>query len=82
MAKKTKSKKTPRKTTRAMRKTSTKAAKVKVARNRQTDQPTAAELQALQRLDPLTKTYQTAGMSAQEARQRALRELNIPEPNE
>ena len=82
MAKKTKSKKTPRKTTRAMRKTPTKVAKVKVARNRQTDQPTAAELQALQRLDPLTKTYQTAGMSAQEARQRALRELNIPEPNE
>jgi hypothetical protein len=90
MAKKTKSKKIPKKTTRAMRKTPTKVAKIKVARktkaakkyNRQTDQPTAAELQALQRLDPLTKTYQTAGMSAQEARQRALRELNIPEPNE
>jgi hypothetical protein len=91
MAKKIKSKNTPKKTTKAMRKTSTKVAKIKVARktkaaskryNRQTDQPTAAELQALQRLDPLTKTYQTAGMSAQEARQRALRELNIPEPNE
>jgi hypothetical protein len=91
MAMKTKSKKVPKKTTRTMGKTPTKVAKIKVARktkaaseryNRQSDQPTAAELQALQRLDPLTKTYQTAGMSAQEARQRALRELNIPEPNE
>ena len=75
MAKKTKSKKTAKTTTRAIKNPPTKVAKVKVS-------PTAAELQALQRLDPLTKTYQTAGMSAQEARQRALRELNIPEPNE
>jgi hypothetical protein len=37
------------------------------------------ELHALQRLDPLTKSYQTAGLSAEQARKRALKELGIKE---
>ena len=41
----------------------------------QTGRTTGQELQALQRLDTLTKTYQAEGMSPQDARQRALDEL-------
>jgi hypothetical protein len=41
--------------------------------------PTGLHPQTLQRLDPLTKTYQTAGMRAEEARQRALNELREAE---
>jgi hypothetical protein len=74
MATKKTTKKAAKKTTRKM------APKTKAKVTRRTkaksDSPqTGPELQAMQRLDPLTKTYQAAGMSPQDARQRALDEL-------
>ena len=50
-----------------------------VPRKVETPRPTDLHPQTLQRLDPLTKTYQTAGMRAEEARQRALNELREAE---
>jgi hypothetical protein len=63
-----------------------KAAKTKskiVGRTRASSQTRSAssrELQNLQRLDPLIKSYQTAGLSPQAARQRAIRELGVTPP--
>jgi hypothetical protein len=76
MATRKTTKKATKKPTRKMAaKTKAKVARKTKARS---DRPQSSrELQALQRLDTLTKTYQAAGMSPQDARQRALDELRI-----
>ncbi len=72
--------KTAKKTTAAKKiahKTKAKVARSAKAKSYrpQAGRTTGQELQAMQRLDTLTKTYQAEGMSPQDARQRALDEL-------
>ena len=87
MASKRTRKKAPKKTAKKMvRKAKTKA-KAKVAlrakaRSSRTGQGRAETLQAMQRLDPLTKAYQTSGLPPEEARQRALDELGLKGPKD
>jgi hypothetical protein len=75
-------KKTSKKATKTTNKKMAHKTKPKIARKTkaksyslQTGRPTGRELQALQRLDTLTKKYQADGISPQDARQRALDEL-------
>jgi hypothetical protein len=71
-------KKTTRKATKKTIKKMAHKTKAEIARRTKakSDSPqTGRELQALQRLDTLTKKYQSEGISPQDARQRALDEL-------
>jgi hypothetical protein len=69
-------KKTTKKAAKTTAKKMARKPKAKVAQGTKAGSSQAGkELQALQRLDPLTKQYQAAGLSPEEARKRALDEL-------
>jgi hypothetical protein len=87
MATKRTRKQAPKKTAKVtVRKAKTKA-KAKVARRAETRSSRTRQgrietLQAMQRLDPLTKAYQTSGLAPEEARQRALDELGLKDSSD
>jgi len=58
------------------------APRTKARSSSRTGQGRAETLQAMQRLDPLTKAYQTSGLPPEEARQRALDELGLKAPKD
>jgi hypothetical protein len=66
----------------AKTKAKAKAARRTKTRSSRTGQGGTETLQAMQRLDPLTKAYQTSGLPPGEARQRALDELGLKGPKD